>query len=111
MIRRCFVLLSLVLASGARGQDTTRTQGVRIGLTYAPGTRPGVYVLPASGAPADSVRAMLVRDLDFSDRFNVIAPDAGDAPAGALNYPLYAQLGAVAVVQLSVTPAGVLPTG
>ncbi len=89
-------------------QDTTRSEGVRIGLTYAPGTRPGVFVAPVGGADADSVRAILARDLDFGDRVNVIAPDGGEPPSGALNYPLYARLGAAAVVQASITPAGAL---
>ena len=101
-------VLSLVLASSVRAQDTTRTQGVRIGLTYTAGTRPGVYILPVSGAPADSVREIVARDLDFSDRLSVIRPDGGEAPTGALNYALYAQLGAVVVVQVSVTPGGSL---
>ena len=96
--------------SAAFAQDTTRVQGVRIGLTYAPGTRPGVFIAPiaGTGADADSARTILARDLDFSDRLTVIAPDGGDAPAGALNYLLYAQLGAAAVVQASVTPTGSL---
>src|ERR1039457_5953407 len=102
-------LLALGLVSSIlRAQDTTRTQGVRIGLTYATGTRPGVYVLPVTGPTSDSVQKILARDLDYSDRLNVIAPEGGDAPPGALNYPLYAQLGAVAVVQASVTPSGSL---
>lgn len=110
MIRTvCAWLLALGLVSSIlRAQDTTRTQGVRIGLTYATGTRPGVYVLPVTGPTSDSVQKILARDLDYSDRLNVIAPEGGDAPPGALNYPLYAQLGAVAVVQASVTPSGSL---
>ena len=96
------------LAAPAGAQDTSRAQGVRIGLTYAPGTRPGVLIVPVGGANADSVRAILARDLDYGDRVNRMAPDSGDPPAGALNYPLYAQMGAVAVVQATVTPAGSL---
>jgi len=100
------VLCGLVpVQSGA--QDTVAA-GVRIGLTYDRTGKPGVAVTPASGANADSVRAILARDLDFSDRISVIAPDSGEAPAGALNYPLYAKLSAVAVVQAVVTPAGAL---
>jgi TolB protein len=54
------------------------------------------------------VRAILKRDLDFSDRITTITLDSGDAPSGALNYPLYAKLMASAVVQAAVTPAGAL---
>jgi TolB protein len=103
------VLIAAITAvpSGVRGQDTTRAQGVRIGLTYTAGTRPGVLITPMSGANADSVREILRRDLDFGDRVNPIKPD-GDPPAGALNYPVYAQMGAAAVVQATVTAAGSL---
>ena len=95
-------LLPAVLAA----QDTT--SAVRIGLTYATGTRPGVFVAPVSGAFADSVRAIIGRDLDYGDRITAIVPDGGDPPTGALNYPLYARLGAQAVVQAAVTPSGSL---
>lgn len=101
----------VVIASGARqlsAQDTTRTQGVRIGLTYTPGTRPGVLIAPVAGPAADSVREIIRRDLDNGDRVNPIAPLGGEAPAGALNYALYAQMGALAVVQATVTAAGSL---
>lgn len=81
-------------------------QGVRIGLTYAPGTRPGLYVLPLRGPHADSIRAILTRDLDFGDRISVIAPDSGVPPTGKLNYPLYARLGAAAILQLTLNAAG-----
>ena len=51
---------------------------------------------------------MLARDLDFGDRVTVITSDGGDAPTGALNYAAFAALGAAAVVQAAVTPAGSL---
>jgi TolB protein len=53
------------------------------------------------GTHADSVRAILGRDLDFGDRVSVVMADSGAAPSGALNYPLYARLGAAAVIQLA----------
>ena len=58
------MLLALPFALSA--QDT-----VRVGITYRPGVRPGLVVLPAPGL--DSVRAIVARDLDYSDRFEVIA--------------------------------------
>ncbi len=65
LIRRSSIL-ALCLAGTVRAQDTT-TRGVRIGLTYDPGTRPGVVVLPAKGVGADSIRAILQRRIfDFS---------------------------------------------
>lgn len=103
----------IVLAFGAlvslpKGELSAQdpSQGVRIGLTYAAGTRPGVYVLPMSGPMADSIRGIIARDLDFGDRVSVIAPDSGSAPAGSLNYALYGRLGAAAVLQMSLNAGG-----
>ena len=92
-------------------QDTTLVdRGVRVGITYTPGVRPGLLVL--GGPPRetlDSIRAILARDLDHGDRFEVITLPGGDTLAvgieagggtsaggsGAfVNYPLYAALGA-----------------
>jgi TolB protein len=100
------LLAICTLSTGLSAQDTTTVQGVRIGLTYTAGTRPGVYVLPMTGADADSIRAIITRDLDFGDRISVIAPTDGEISSGALNYPLYARLGAAAVLQLSHNAAG-----
>ncbi len=103
--------LAFVLrGSEARAQDSSLT--VRIGLTYAPGTKPGVLVLPVNGLNGDSVRAILQRDLDFGDRTNVIAGEAivmdttSDGSRGQFNYPLYARLGAAAMVQATMTSSG-----
>ncbi len=113
-------LLTLAaLAHPARAQDTVPPveQGVRIGITYTPGQRPGLLVLGGLRAAAlDSIRAILERDLDFSDRFEMISLPAGEgltlgmvgsagepapadppatgSPAPFVNYPLYAALGA-----------------
>jgi TolB protein len=91
-------------------QDSSTTE--RIGLTYAAGTKPGVLVLPVSGENGDSVRAIIQRDLDYGDRANVIAPQAfvidtvTDGARGQFNFPLYARLGAAAMVQATITGAG-----
>jgi hypothetical protein len=100
--------VAALLPAPIRAQEPA--QGVRIGLTYAPGTRPGLYVLPLRGPHADSIRAIITRDLDFGDRISVIAPDSGAMPSGKLNYPLYARLGAAAVLQLTLNTAGGLHT-
>lgn len=89
-----------------RAQDTTR-RGVTLGIAYDRGTRPGVAVLPVSGPVGDSVRAIVQRDLDYSDQLTVINLDAADSAAfrqspGGLNYPLFAKLGAVAIVQITM---------
>ncbi|MDQ8165626.1 MAG: hypothetical protein P3A28_07710, partial [Gemmatimonadota bacterium] len=100
--------LAVLLCAAVAGAQDTAAQGVRIGLTYDRSGKPGIAVTPVTGANADSVRAMLVRDFENSNRITVIAPDSAEAPAGALNYELYAKLNAVAVVQASVTPGGSL---
>jgi len=64
------VLAALLLPAGVRAQDTTRSEsGVRVGITYTPGVRPTLAVL-GTGA-VDSVRAVIERDLDESDRFEL----------------------------------------
>jgi TolB protein len=106
---------AIVFAGPAVAQDTTRVdQGVRIGVDYTPGTRPGLVVVP--GAGLDSVRAMVRRDLDYTDRFEMVtvadlpsgsstSPGAADPPNG-VNYALYKSLGAQYAVELTVSPGG-----
>ena len=136
----CFVALLLAVGPFGRpaaAQDTSNIdRGVRIGIIYRPGVRPGLVLLPRSGGgmSLDSVRAMVARDLDYSDRFEVITLPGGDsirlatsgsapaphpsapprgqarpatgggAQAAGLNYPLYQALGAD--FALDVTAAG-----
>jgi TolB protein len=80
------------LAAPLAAQDTTRApEGVRIGIDYRPGERPSIVVLPSPGR--DSIRAILLRDLDYSDRFEVI-PLGSDAASTTVNYVLLRSLGA-----------------
>jgi TolB protein len=123
------VLLALLLTVV---QDTSAIdRGVRIGIVYRPGVRPGLVMLPRKGQGLDSVRAIVVRDLDYSDRFEIITLPGGDSirlatspsggartpgprrasgttggaqATGSLNYPLYQALGAD--FALDITPAG-----
>src|SRR4051812_2460850 len=124
-MKRFMLLLGalLVIGGSVKAQDTLPIdRGVRIGITYTPGLRPGLLVLggPHDGL-LDSVRAILQRDLDYSDRFELItlpggdsltvglesrAPQAGTAPSGSaggpfVNYPLYAALGADLAVNIA----------
>ncbi len=104
---RALAALLLIAAPLALVAQDTSSRGVRIGLTYDPGTKPGIVVLPVTGSASDSIRAILERDLDFGDRINVIALDAGASRTvtrvSGPNWALLAQLGAAAAVQ--VTPA------
>ena len=131
-----FVATLLAVWPSARpavAQDTsTIDRGVRIGIVYRPGVRPGLVMLPRTGMGLDSVRAIVARDLDYSDRFEVITLPGGDSirlatsspgargtgtrragtgtaatggpQAGTLNYPLYQALGAD--FALDITAAG-----
>jgi len=97
--------VALVAApAGLAAQDSSAAPGVRVGITYTPGTRPSMTVLPVAPAAlvVDSVLAILQRDLDYSDRFDMVVPPATvAAQGGAPNYAALTALGtdlAVAVV-------------
>lgn len=99
----CLGLAAFPATTWAQGRDTAPSE-VRVGITYRPGFRPGVAVPPLAAPPelatlADSVRAILRRDLEYTDRFESInAPDSllrRDAP---INYALWNDLGAVWLV-------------
>ena len=105
---RAATLLALAMALLAvplalRAQDTTHA--VRIGLTYQPGTKPGVIVLPVRGAWGDSLQGLIARDLDYGDRIEVIGLPGTPANSSiqtmgpGVSYPLWKSLGAVATVQ------------
>jgi TolB protein len=97
-----FAMFAGGLASSCMAQDTSSApSGVRIGLTYKPGVKPGVLVLPVAGEAGDSLRTMLQRDLDNGDRLQVITgdPTAGSA---AINYCLLDQLGANVVLRATL---------
>ncbi len=100
-------ILALILVAGtARAQDSVPPidQGVRVGIEYTPGIRPRLVVFPAAGF--DSVRTILQRDLDYSDRFELIyvQDHAGMSTTGPTNYDLYRTLGAQYGVEFA--PAG-----
>ncbi|MEO8580521.1 MAG: hypothetical protein ABI469_09740, partial [Gemmatimonadales bacterium] len=112
---RAFCVAALacaVIATAGLAQDTTTTPGVRLGLSYAAGTRPGVIVLPVRDDDEDSLRVIVQRDLDYSDRMNVIALDMPTvtglvpAPGEKINFPLVAKLGAAVLVRMTPTTQG-----
>ena len=108
----------LVAPVALHGQDPVPSidQGVRIGITYTPGVRPGMLVLRTdAGEIVDSVEAILTRDLDYSDQFEMITLPGGermlstirpaDDPSGGegvrfVNYSLYGALGANFAVEV-----------
>ncbi|HEX6433208.1 MAG TPA: hypothetical protein VFZ87_03165 [Gemmatimonadales bacterium] len=116
MTKTLFLFLAAVPASTLLAQDTTRVdEGVRIGVDYSPGVRPGLVVVPGIGA--DSVRAIVRRDLDYTDRFEMITvadlpPSAGTSrgsaeTGGGVNYALYKSLGAQFAVEVVPASNGV----
>jgi TolB protein len=60
-------------------QDTSAIdRGVRIGIVYRPGVRPGLVLLPGRDRALDSLRTIILRDLDYSDRFEIITLPGGE---------------------------------
>ncbi len=100
------LLLCLVLPGTLAAQDTTQS-GVRIGITYAPGTRPTLAVVRSARVTAlDTVRAIVERDLDHSDRFEVVRrPDLASGDSAALRRALATSPTQVMVV-VDTTPGG-----
>jgi TolB protein len=102
------VLLSLRVVEAA-AQDTSQVKDrVRVGVEYQPGVRPGLVVLPGPGL--DSVRAIVRRDLDFSDRFEMVPVDntaTTDGTPGPVNYGIYKTLGVAFAVELVEATGGV----
>ena len=75
-------VLSLAVVPVARltGQDTSAVdRGVRIGILYRPGVRPGIVVLTGRVPALDSLRTIMARDIDYSDRFELITLPGSDS--------------------------------
>jgi TolB protein len=107
--------LAVVLAASCQlpaasllAQDSTQS-GVRVGITYAPGTRPSLSVVLFGAALLDSASVTLARDLEQSDRFEILpAPSsARDQQPPGLNLQTFSALGAAYVVTLSVAGSDV----
>jgi TolB protein len=114
--RAVLVILSVLAAAApaaARAQDTN-FKWVPLNGVYDPRRdKVSIVVLPIAGAFGDSVRTIIQRDLDHSDRFSVISIDSADpnalkatGAAAGLNYPLFAHLTAAAVVQIVPVATG-----
>lgn len=97
---------AVLLAGGAAvgaAQDTTIVE-LRLYYTSAR-LRPALVVLPAPGL--DSVRAIVERDLDYSDKFELIVLPSvmrPPGPDGAIDWGVYRAMNAVVAVEL--TPVG-----
>ena len=102
------LLLLGCVHSVAVGQED---EGVRLGITYRPGYVPALAITDVqSEGPFASVAAaidsILVRDLDYSDRFELLpVPDSLRVGSG-VNYGLWNQLGAVWLVEGTLGVSG-----
>src|SRR5262245_26817726 len=88
----------VTLPSRLQAQDTTK---VELRLLYGnPKLRPSLVVLPAPGL--DSVRAIVERDLDFSDRYELVPlPGPMDPPgANGVSWAPYRAMNVVLAVDL-----------
>ena len=77
-----FAALSLAVVAPVRltAQDTSAVdRGVRIGILYRPGVRPGIVVLTGRAPGLDSLRTIMARDIDYSDRFELITLPGSDS--------------------------------
>lgn len=112
-VRIVLAALALIAPAAVHAQDTVM-KWVPLNGVYDPRhDKVSIVVLPISGAFGDSVRTIIQRDFDNSDRFSVIAIDTADpsalraSGAGAgLNYPLFAHLSAALVVQIVPVATG-----
>jgi TolB protein len=109
---RPLALLGAVLLASAplAAQDSLPPEAVRVGIRYTPGVRPGLVLLPGPGL--DSVRAIVARDLDYSDRFELVpVPLTEQAPVQGprtVNYEIWRRLGANYAIELVPDPVGAI---
>lgn len=96
------VLGLAVAAAPLTAQDT-----VRVGVTYRPGVRPGVVVLPAAGL--DSIHAIVARDLEYSNRLEVI-PLTGPVNSATINHEFFRNLGADLAIEFVAAAGGQVTT-
>lgn len=107
------VIAALALgAGGLEGQDPA---DVRVGIDYQPGYLPALAMPPVKAGAgleelAREVDGILRQDLDFSDRFEILAVPDSLGAGSSVNYALWNELGAVWVLSadLSGPPAAPL---
>jgi TolB protein len=110
---KMLALVTLLLPAAARAQDSTGFRGVSLIGSYDPHGKVPIAILPIAGAFGDSLRAIVARDLDNSDRFSIVAIDTSDlaaiklGPAAGLNYSILKRLAAAAAVEITPIAGGV----
>lgn len=108
--------LALAAATAAAPLGGQEGGALRLGLTYEARYVPGLVVSPVSaGAGFEALGAavgeILRTDLDYSDRFDILAVPDTLTFSGTPNYALWNQLGAVWLVtsEISVAPGTQTP--
>lgn len=102
------VLLGLTVVE-APAQDTTRAGDVRVGIEYTPGYLPRLALPPVAAGDdglesvAARVDSILRRDLDYSDRFDMMDVPDSVVTGGTVNYGLWDELDVVYLVTGSVS--------
>lgn len=105
------VFLAVALSGGGSPARAQEDEGVRLGITYRPGYVPALAITNIQteapfAAVAAAIDSVIARDLDYSDRFEILpVPDSLRAGT-AINYGLWNQLGAVWLVEGTLTIAG-----
>ena len=109
------LVTAAVVSTRACGQQPTAPPpGVRLGLSYPAGTTPKVIVMPVDSTPGDSVRALIQRDLDYSDQITPLVLDdmtlmgMTPAPGQPYNFSLFSNLGAAAIIEAKRSSGGFL---
>lgn len=110
-MRRLAAAATLFVVAGAAGATLVSAQqpatdGVRIDGRYRGGEKVKLLVDFVKGAGGDSITEIVSRDLRYSDRFELLPSGAAPGLTGAMNYPLFTQLGAQGVVEAAVLPSG-----
>ena len=115
---RLAAVAGLAVAAAATRVPVEGQEGgaLRLGLTYEATYVPGMVVAPVSAAAgfeaqAASVGEILRTDLDYSDRFDILAVPDTVTLSGPPNYALWNQLGAIWLVtsDISVAPGTQTP--
>lgn len=100
------IFSALAFGSLAEAQDV---EGVRLGLMYQPQYQPGLVILPFNAeGPASRdavpVRGIIRQDLDYSDRFEMLADPAPSTLDDDLNLELWKERGADWVLEGELEP-------
>ncbi|MFQ5746379.1 MAG: hypothetical protein ACE5HF_04065 [Gemmatimonadota bacterium] len=109
---RVGIALLLLVPAALRAQEPG---DVRVGITYTPGFRPGLVMTPttaadsALGVLATAVDSIVRRDLDYSDRFEIVEVPDSLRTGGPVNYGLWNQLGAVWLLASEVSGSPEFP--